>query len=374
MAFHRAGYYAVNFGLDSDNVMRIGGWSAGANRWELDMSGNNTVAGSFRAPIFYDSNDTGYYVDPNGTSRLSTMLVGTGTYADIRLTDDESPNGQKYIHANGNYIGFLSGQGGWIFRVNNDGVAIAEGDMRSPIYYDYNNTGYYGDFAGTSIFNKVYYDSNMVSRNYGIGQIGVYSSTRYQAVFSMGESYILPADGTGVGNLYGLAWSYPGGQGGPSSNLGSHGLLLLENGGFQGAWGGGSFRTPGDARAPIFYDYNNTGYYADLNNTTYLYYLQSATTVRSDSDRRLKDNIETIPDALNKVQQLRGCTYTRKDVKDKTQRYMGMIAQEVLPIVPEVVGGSEESMYSLGYAELVPLLIEAVKELSAQVDALKKGS
>jgi hypothetical protein len=49
MAFHRGGSYAVNFGLDGDNVMRIGGWSASANRWQLDMSGNMTVAGDVTA-------------------------------------------------------------------------------------------------------------------------------------------------------------------------------------------------------------------------------------------------------------------------------------------------------------------------------------
>jgi hypothetical protein len=49
MAFHRGGYYAVNFGLDSDNVIRIGGWSAGANRLQLDMSGNLTLAGDVTA-------------------------------------------------------------------------------------------------------------------------------------------------------------------------------------------------------------------------------------------------------------------------------------------------------------------------------------
>ena len=47
MAFHRAGAFAVNFGLDNDNVLRIGGWSAGPNLWQLDMSGNNTLRGQF---------------------------------------------------------------------------------------------------------------------------------------------------------------------------------------------------------------------------------------------------------------------------------------------------------------------------------------
>ena len=49
MSFHRGSNYAVNFGLDSDNVLRMGGWSASANRWQLDMSGNMTVAGDVTA-------------------------------------------------------------------------------------------------------------------------------------------------------------------------------------------------------------------------------------------------------------------------------------------------------------------------------------
>jgi hypothetical protein len=49
MAFHRGGYYAVNMGLDSDNVLRIGGWSAASNRLQMDMSGNLTMAGNVTA-------------------------------------------------------------------------------------------------------------------------------------------------------------------------------------------------------------------------------------------------------------------------------------------------------------------------------------
>jgi hypothetical protein len=49
MSFHRGGYYATNFGLDSDNVIRIGGWSAATNRLQMDMSGNLTMAGNVTA-------------------------------------------------------------------------------------------------------------------------------------------------------------------------------------------------------------------------------------------------------------------------------------------------------------------------------------
>jgi len=49
MSFHKGGHYATNMGLDDDNVLRIGGWSAAANRWQLDMSGNGTYAGNVTA-------------------------------------------------------------------------------------------------------------------------------------------------------------------------------------------------------------------------------------------------------------------------------------------------------------------------------------
>lgn len=49
MSFHRSGQYAINFGLDSDNVIRFGGWSASTNRLQMDMSGNLTMAGNVTA-------------------------------------------------------------------------------------------------------------------------------------------------------------------------------------------------------------------------------------------------------------------------------------------------------------------------------------
>jgi len=48
MSFHRGGQYAVNMGLDPDNVFRIGGWSAAANRLQLDMNGNLSIAGNLQ--------------------------------------------------------------------------------------------------------------------------------------------------------------------------------------------------------------------------------------------------------------------------------------------------------------------------------------
>jgi hypothetical protein len=141
------------------------------------------------------------------------------------------------------------------------------GAIYAPTFYDSNSTSYYLDPASTSELNKVYYNSNMVARNYGLGQVGLYSSTIYQAVWSMGEAYILPANGSSTGTLYGIAWSYPS-AGGAAANLASHGMLILEAGAFKGAWGGGSFRTPADVRGTIFYDYDNTSYFVDPTGTS----------------------------------------------------------------------------------------------------------
>ena len=107
MSFHRGGYYAVNMGLDPDNIMRIGGWSASANRWELDMSGNNWVASSFRAPIFYDSNNTSYYVDPASTSSLNILtLAGDATWSGY---NSGNARAVRIGYSGGNYGGISYG-------------------------------------------------------------------------------------------------------------------------------------------------------------------------------------------------------------------------------------------------------------------------
>jgi hypothetical protein len=91
------------------------------------------------------------------------------------------------------------------------------------------------------------------------------------------------------------------------------------------------------------------------------------------SDERLKENIETIPDALSKVCQMRGVTFNRTDFDGEKQ--MGVIAQEVEKIIPEVVkeDDSEDKIKSVAYGNMVGVLIEAIKDLKAEVDELKKG-
>jgi hypothetical protein len=83
------------------------------------------------------------------------------------------------------------------------------------------------------------------------------------------------------------------------------------------------------------------------------------------SDIRIKKNIEVIPDALAKVEQLRGVTFDRRDAPDQP-RATGVIAQELQAVLPEAVRETEDGMLTVAYGNTVGLLIEAIKELSAQ--------
>jgi hypothetical protein len=369
----------------------------------------------------------------------------------------------------GDNVGVHDNSRGWIWYWNGSattfdfGYTQFAGSARAPIFYDSDNTGYYLDPASTSEINKVYYNSNMVSRNYGIGQVGLYSSYRYQAVFAMGEAYILPADGTSTGSLYGIAWSHPN-AGGVAANLNTHGALLMENGTFLCALSS-SIRAAADMRAPIFYDQNNTGYYVDPNSTSNLFRLtlnpgtigvatglyvnggditaaRSSTTgviyfgtsgsaylyhdgssyifgsiggytitdasfrapifydsnntayyadfaatgdsiraagniVAYYSDERLKKHLGKIENALDKVDQLEGFYYEANELAQrlgyKVKREVGVSAQAVQRVLPEIVTDApiDARYLTIDYERLVPLLIEAIKELTVEVKTLK---
>lgn len=84
-------------------------------------------------------------------------------------------------------------------------------------------------------------------------------------------------------------------------------------------------------------------------------------TVTGLSDVRIKENIEIIPDALDKVCSLSGYTFDRTDIAD-VPRQTGVLAQEVIDVLPEAVVESENGMLSVAYGNMMGLLIEAIKE------------
>ena len=93
----------------------------------------------------------------------------------------------------------------------------------------------------------------------------------------------------------------------------------------------------------------------------------SATEVTATSDERLKSDIQTIDNALDKVMNMRGVTYTMQD-----QKGTGVVAQEIEKILPEVVVDGEEYK-SVAYGNMVGVLIEAIKDLKKEINEHKQG-
>ena len=89
------------------------------------------------------------------------------------------------------------------------------------------------------------------------------------------------------------------------------------------------------------------------------------------SDVRLKEEINTIDNALDRVQGMRGVFFDRKD--NSQMRQTGVIAQEVEPFLPEVVRETkdENKIKSVAYGNMVGVLIEAIKELNAKIEELQ---
>ena len=86
------------------------------------------------------------------------------------------------------------------------------------------------------------------------------------------------------------------------------------------------------------------------------------------SDARVKENIETLPNALEAVKQMRGVTYNK--IGEEKQS-IGVIAQELEEVVPQLVHTDEEGMKSVAYGNITALLIEALKEQQEQIEELK---
>jgi hypothetical protein len=150
----------------------------------------------------------------------------------------------------------------------------------------------------------------------------------------------------------------------PHVVVNSAGELLVNTTSDAGAY---KLQVNGDIYAPTarFYDVNSGGYNQNLN------LRNDGTLTTAASDLRLKRDIVTITQPLEKVLALRGVTYNWKDTS-LPKRMMGMIAQEVLAVVPELVFQNQaDGFYGINYGETAGLLIEAIKAQQHLIGELK---
>jgi trimeric autotransporter adhesin len=114
----------------------------------------------------------------------------------------------------------------------------------------------------------------------------------------------------------------------------------------------------------------------DINSNSRTFFVNGdaggASAWNNDSDERLKKNIVTIPNALERVMKLRGVNFEWKETENHEEGVqMGFIAQEAVEVIPEVVDKKGE-YYSMEYASINAILVEAIKEQQKQIEELQK--
>jgi hypothetical protein len=144
--------------------------------------------------------------------------------------------------------------------------------------------------------------------------------------------------------------------------------------GEKNGWSGISFRNTANALCgTLMMTTTAQGIYNAADNAWLLQWDQAGNftataNVTAYSDERLKENIEVIPNALDKVMQLDGVTFNRIS---NGERGTGLLAQQLQKVLPEAVLADKEGMLSVAYGNTVGLLIEAMKEQQRQIETLR---
>jgi hypothetical protein len=112
---------------------------------------------------------------------------------------------------------------------------------------------------------------------------------------------------------------------------------------------------------------NSTGVGIGTLNPDYILHVQgqiyASLDITAFSDKRVKGDIQVIPDAMQKIKSLSGYTFFRTDGEQASRRYVGVIAQEVERVLPEAVYTDVAGFKSVAYGNLAALFIEAIKEI-----------
>lgn len=318
--------------------------------------GTSAASGAdlYLADRMIDWDNTGYYVDPNGASRMNEIVFDDGSVSDPSVT--------------------WSGDGntGFYQRIDNEMNVSINGVESTRWETD-------GDIR---VFDHNFWDVNNLTVN---------------TIYDEEDGQIDANDQLAV-QVYAKIDYDDNNEQGSALDIGANGLFLQQtasessgfasNGDRAAIWAPGDGTSQGGGSAAILTIYDEDGMdidfwfqdngrlYADAGYSTF-------------SDGSIKKNIRTISSGLEKVMSLRGVTYDLKDefgltgdIKDgkEIDRSMmeninGFIAQELKDVIPEVVEYHEDrGLYSVNYDGVIPVLVEAIKEQQAQIESLNASA
>jgi len=283
---------------------------------------------------------TRFYNDAPENSATEIFSVGNGDNH-VRVLENLYVSGRTYIDNTTNYLSYPTGNYGSI-QINNTGAGTWEGfsiDGRAVFMHDGNSgTGIYNDVNNEWLFYAEHNSSSYMYNN-GSQRIEatanggkIHGTDLYVGTSTHSNIYMSDSDNT-TRRIH--------------CNSNRIGFLNSSNG-----WGSYC---------------DNAGNWVSTGNVT------------AYSDARLKTNVKTIDNALDIVDELRGVSF---DWKRSGEHSIGVIAQEVEKVLPELVVTGEaknpdteeiEEFKSVDYGKMVGVLINAIKELRAEVAELKEG-
>jgi hypothetical protein len=280
-------------------------------------------------------------MSPAGGGSINNMSIGATTRSTARFTScDVSGNLDvaRYIRHTGDTNTYIDFEG--------DTISLYAGGSREVTI---NTTGVRLGDTGNAYIQPV-------SGNYGSLQIDGGAHGGWEGL-SVGGRFVMMHDNSNGMGLY--------------NDVDNH--WILEHS--RNAW------------TRLYYDSSNKLETKSDGVTTNGIHAATGNIISNTSDARLKTNIENIPNALEKVLSLNGVTYNWNEKtpaefsKDKTE--VGLIAQEVEAVLPEIIHNapfdrdeadvsiSGEDYKTLQYERVVPLLVEAIKELKQEINSLK---
>ena len=340
------GFFGMHLGQQSDNADFSG---------RLFFSSTSATSG-----IVGREGGLGFYTGTNiagsstGTERVridTSGNVGIGTTSPTRQLD-VSKAGTAYIRASDtsssvNMEMLAASSGGWVGTQSNH-----------SLNFQTNNTERMRiDSSGNLLVGKTATNFNNVGSEFRadgqiIGTRDGGSVLHLNRKSSDGDIASFYKNGSTVGSI---------GTSGNDLSIGTGDLVL-------------KFYDAGPSFIPRKANDANSDNYADLGNTNNRFKdahfsgTVNAANFNTTSDATLKTNVETLTGSLDAVKSLRGVSF---DWLENGNSEVGVIAQEVEAVLPDVVSTNDQGIKSVKYGNMVALLIEAMKEQQAQIDELK---
>ena len=348
-----------------------GSMAAGNIKWVADAAGTSATAYTLYVLFAQFTGDGSFYVAENSTG----TWVNSGTTAtDPGVASSTVLIPQEQFRVGATDFVVNGGGGDAYFANSNVGIGTSSPSEKLTLQLDSQNQA----FSGKNGTDYLWFLRNEAGA-------GARQSGRFQLMDT--DVTTVNIESASNRNTYFNAGNVGIGTNSPNTTLEVNGDINFNYAGDRGF-----ICDPGQGTFSLG-DINEIGggAYITTNNTNIDYYAAGVITGRleddgtltvtgdmvaygSPSDKRLKENIKPIESALDKAMKLQGVTFDWKennsilDIKED----IGFIAQDVQKVVPELVRENSNGMLSMRHQGITPILLEAIKELKAEIEELKK--